>query len=302
MKEQFALKFLSGKYQGGEFPIPEGQELVVGRASEFDMVLVEDMVSRKHAIIQVSQGVLTIEDLGSTNGTFVNGERLEKSAELSVGDRILIGTSILKVVSTSGDKANKAPSQQLPENPVNDKDELSGLLDDARVPDLLALLNSAKKTGRLALNTGKVLGDVYVRDGNVFFATYQNRDDMGPHKALSRVIGWQSGTYRFVPLDPDVDFLFELEEPITQLVSTAQSTFDKFQLLSDKLPDSSCDLTISKPLEANLSDLNASELDIFQLIYNHGKLDPVLDQAITNDPGTAEIIIKLIEKEYVIAF
>ncbi|MEE2901145.1 MAG: FHA domain-containing protein [Myxococcota bacterium] len=302
MKEQFALKFLSGKYQGGEFPIPEGQELVVGRASEFDMVLVEDMVSRKHAIIQVSQGVLTIEDLGSTNGTFVNGERLEKTAELSVGDRILIGTSILKVVSTSGDKANTAPSQQLPENPVNDKDELSGLLEDARVPDLLALLNSAKKTGRLALNTGKVLGDIYVRDGNVFFATYQNRDDMGPHKALSRVIGWQSGTYRFVPLDPDVDFLFELEEPITQLVSTAQSTFDKFQLLSDKLPDSSCDLTISKPLEANLSELSTSELDIFQLIYNHGKLDPVLDQAITNDPGTAEIIIKLIQKEYVIAF
>ena len=302
MKEQFALKFLSGKYQGGEFPIPEGQEVVVGRASEFDMVLVEDMVSRKHAIIQVSQGALTIEDLGSTNGTFVNGERLEKTAELSVGDRILIGTSILKVVSNSNDTANKATSRKLSENPVNDKDELSGLLDDARVPDLLALLNSAKKTGRLALNTGKVLGDIYVRDGNIFFATYQNRDEMGPHKALSRIIGWQSGTYRFVPLEPDVDFLFELEEPITQLVSTAQNTFDKFQLISDNLPDSSCDLTISKPLEANLSDLNASELDIFQLIYNHGKLDRVLDLAITNDPGTAEIIIRLIEKEYVIAF
>ena len=94
------------------------------------------------------------------------------------------------------------------------------------------MLNSAKKTGRLALNTGKKLGDIYVRDGNIFFATYQNRDDMGPHKALSRVIGWQSGTYRFVPLDPDVDFLFELEEPIAKLVSTAQSTFEKFQLLS----------------------------------------------------------------------
>ena len=47
MKDQFALKFLSGKYQGGEFPVPENKELVVGRASEFDMVLVEDMVSEK---------------------------------------------------------------------------------------------------------------------------------------------------------------------------------------------------------------------------------------------------------------
>ena len=302
MKEQFALKFLSGKYQGGEFPIPEGQEIVVGRASEFDMVLVEDMVSRKHAIISLSGGLLKIEDLGSTNGTFLNGERLEKTATLAVGDRILIGTSILKVISNSENSPRKAAPQSFSEAVAHEKDELSGLLDDARVPDLLALLNSAKKTGRLALNTGKLLGDIYVRDGNIFFATYQNSDEMGPHKALSRVIGWQTGTYRFVALDPDVDFLFELEEPITKLVSAAQTTFDKFQLISDKLPDSACDLTISKPLEASLSDLSASELDVFQLIHNHGKLNAVLDHAITNDPATAEIIVKLIEKEYVVVF
>ena len=76
---RLALKFISGKYQGGEFPLNEGQDVVVGRSSELDMVLVEEMVSRKHAVFRFENSVLTVQDLGSTNGTFVNGERIEKA-------------------------------------------------------------------------------------------------------------------------------------------------------------------------------------------------------------------------------
>ncbi|HEY4156893.1 MAG TPA: FHA domain-containing protein, partial [Polyangiaceae bacterium] len=92
---QFALRFISGKYQGGEFPLGEGQEIVIGRSSELDMVLVEEMVSRKHARIALEKSVLSIEDMGSTNGTFVNGEKVERGT-LREGDRVLIGTNILK--------------------------------------------------------------------------------------------------------------------------------------------------------------------------------------------------------------
>src|SRR3712207_855247 len=94
----YALKFISGKYQGGEFPLKADKQIVIGRSSELDMVLVEDMVSRKHARIMVNGiGQISIEDLGSTNGTFVNGEKV-KQATLKEGDRILIGTSILKLI------------------------------------------------------------------------------------------------------------------------------------------------------------------------------------------------------------
>ncbi len=97
-KSTFALKFISGKYQGGEFPLKAEKQIVIGRSSELDMVLVEDMVSRKHARIVVNgTGQISIEDLGSTNGTFVNGEKV-KQATLKEGDRILIGTSILKLI------------------------------------------------------------------------------------------------------------------------------------------------------------------------------------------------------------
>ena len=96
----FALRFISGKYQGGEYPLAESGELVIGRSSDLDMVLIEDMVSRKHAKITLAPGQITISDLGSTNGTFVNGEKV-KRARLKEGDRILIGTSILKLVSVT---------------------------------------------------------------------------------------------------------------------------------------------------------------------------------------------------------
>src|SRR6476646_10829108 len=100
----WALRFISGKYQGGEFPLKMNRQVTIGRSSELDMVLVEDMVSRKHAKITVGPGKVLIEDLGSTNGTFVNGEKI-RQARLKEGDRILIGTSILKLIEQGANTA-----------------------------------------------------------------------------------------------------------------------------------------------------------------------------------------------------
>src|SRR6201995_1795638 len=99
-----ALRFISGKYQGGEYPLGLQEEIIIGRSSELDMVLVEDMVSRKHAKITTDDKAVTIQDMGSTNGTFVNGEKVRK-VELKDGDRILIGTSIIKLVALDGQQA-----------------------------------------------------------------------------------------------------------------------------------------------------------------------------------------------------
>lgn len=93
----YVLRFISGKYQGGEFPLSNGSEVVVGRSSDLDMVLVEDMVSRRHAKIAMNDGNIILQDLGSTNGSFVNGEKV-KRVRLRDGDRVLIGTSIIKLI------------------------------------------------------------------------------------------------------------------------------------------------------------------------------------------------------------
>src|SRR5438034_4365534 len=99
---QWALRFISGKYQGGEFPLRMNREIIIGRSSDLDMVLVEDMVSRRHAKISSTDAEVYIQDMGSTNGTFVNGEKINGRAVLHEGDRILVGTSIIKVVAVEG--------------------------------------------------------------------------------------------------------------------------------------------------------------------------------------------------------
>jgi hypothetical protein len=110
----YAMRFISGKYQGNEYPLHANREIVIGRGSELDIVLVEDMVSRRHAKIVTGEDYVILQDLGSTNGSFVNGERIRKT-RLHEGDRILIGTSILKLVTFKGDDLevpNYTPASQ----------------------------------------------------------------------------------------------------------------------------------------------------------------------------------------------
>src|SRR6201999_4252296 len=141
-RPRFALRFISGKYQGGEFPLRMDREIIVGRSSELDMVLVEDMVSRKHAKITTAGDQIIIQDLGSTNGTFVNGEKIKK-VRLKEGDRILIGTSIIKRVGGApaqvvgeGEAGERREATGQPRNVPGANKPMSGSIDEIPLPDL----------------------------------------------------------------------------------------------------------------------------------------------------------------------
>lgn len=183
-----ALRFISGKYQGGEFPLEEGQQVVVGRSSELDMVLVEEMVSRRHAIISFKGGVMAIEDLGSTNGTFVNGEKVTKTI-LREGDRILIGTNILKVVRLSSQSADSRRNLELMnrrrvtarQRPLGSSPEeaprMTGNLEEIALTDLLQLFGSSRKSGVLVVRTDSRLGKLFLHEGRLHFALIEGQPD-----------------------------------------------------------------------------------------------------------------------------
>ena len=74
----------------------------IGRSSLNDLPIADKMLSRQHArIVRDGNGGLTIEDMGSRNGTFVNGEKLTAVLPLKSGDRITVGGVTLKVESES---------------------------------------------------------------------------------------------------------------------------------------------------------------------------------------------------------
>jgi pSer/pThr/pTyr-binding forkhead associated (FHA) protein len=118
------------------------------------VVLVEDMVSRKHAKISFTNEALLIEDLGSTNGTFVNGEKV-KRARLKEGDRVLIGTSIVRVEASdapagageSREAEARAKMQSVASRTTQVK-TMSGTIDEVPLVDLLQLFATSKKSGR----------------------------------------------------------------------------------------------------------------------------------------------------------
>jgi two-component system cell cycle response regulator len=69
-------------------------QLVLGRGREADVRLQGDGISRKHACVRIEGEIAHFEDLGSTNGSFVNGERVVRHV-LEEGDKLQIGTSVI---------------------------------------------------------------------------------------------------------------------------------------------------------------------------------------------------------------
>jgi pSer/pThr/pTyr-binding forkhead associated (FHA) protein len=301
----FALKFISGKYQGGEFPLKTEKQIVIGRSSELDMVLVEDMVSRKHAKITVAAGKVTIEDLGSTNGTFVNGEKI-KQARLKEGDRILIGTSILKVVHQGADSANvdeAVVKQKLEQAAVQaaarqtKSSSMTGKIEEIPLPDLLQLFHTSKKTGVLQVK-GDQDGKIYLRQGRVYYAVIDDNHALGPQKSFSRVITWERGDFELRPEDPQ-QFMIEMDISTEALLMDSLRLLDEFKRIQTELPPLDGALTLSMPMTAPLRDLTPDQLDVLQLVYNYGSVQGVLDHSDRDDVACATAILHLIKKEYV---
>jgi len=84
------LKVISGKQAGSLIPLPEGKFLI-GREEDCHLRPNSDMVSRHHCVFTVDDYTVRLRDLGSTNGTLVNGERIRTGVMLNPGDVISIG-------------------------------------------------------------------------------------------------------------------------------------------------------------------------------------------------------------------
>jgi two-component system, cell cycle response regulator len=95
----------------GEMHKIEGPEMVIGRANSAAVRLNDDGISRRHCRVLASAGQVLIEDLGSANGTVVNGEMVQQLA-LKEGDKIRLGaTTTLKF--TYQDKLDESFQQQM---------------------------------------------------------------------------------------------------------------------------------------------------------------------------------------------
>jgi hypothetical protein len=90
------LEFLTGPLAGRRVPV-QG-EITVGRA-DTDLELTDAEVSRLHAVLRaLPGGALEVEDLGSTNGTYVDEQRTTRTAMLHPGSELRVGTTVLRLI------------------------------------------------------------------------------------------------------------------------------------------------------------------------------------------------------------
>jgi pSer/pThr/pTyr-binding forkhead associated (FHA) protein len=105
-----------------------GGALVVGRGRDADLVLADELVSRHHARVSPHGSVAVVEDLGSRNGTFVNGEAIHGPTRLAPGDQLQLGVTLVELRS----------ARQIAERPSAVHPVPPPLAVPARTPDYLA--------------------------------------------------------------------------------------------------------------------------------------------------------------------
>jgi pSer/pThr/pTyr-binding forkhead associated (FHA) protein len=105
-----------------------GGAVVVGRGRDADLVLVDELVSRHHARVSPHGPAAVVEDLGSRNGTFVNGEAIHGPTRLEPGDQLQLGVTLVELRS----------ARQIAERPSAVHPVPPPLAVPARTPDYLA--------------------------------------------------------------------------------------------------------------------------------------------------------------------
>ena len=187
------IAIIGGKKSGTKFKINPDQTVTIGREDYCDIAIPEKKISRKHCRIywDPSSNNITIEDLGSMNGTIVNGTRIKKPTLLRNKDSFQVGSSVIEIQQEGGDdqletedsnidadlsafidQTTSIPLDLLPEkseleietigNQLSDDQNitggrlLSGQLDLIPLPDLLQFLETTQKSGHLVLSKKKV--------------------------------------------------------------------------------------------------------------------------------------------------
>lgn len=180
--------------------LPEKGAVAIGRSRSCDLTLQTPDASRRHAEIVSDGSSWLLRDLGSTNGTFLNGERIEER-EISPGDRIEIGGDLVTFcVVDPGLDATAGPASSQAQTVLRERPALGECVtgDLAEIPPyaVLQMLELGVKSGVLELDTPDGPGRLWLAHGSPVHA--ETKTQAGFDAAVT-IANANAGRFRFEP-------------------------------------------------------------------------------------------------------
>jgi hypothetical protein len=176
---------------------------------------------------------------------------------------------------------------------------MSGSIEEIPLPDLLQLLSTSKKSGILTVRSDRGVGKICLRKGQVYYASIDDNFAVRPQKALYRLLIWTQGTFELDPPD-ERQVIEEISESTEALLMEGMRQLDEIRRVEADLPPPGSNLAVPTPLAGRLRDLKPEELDIFQLVLDHGTLGAVLDHFGGSDLDGFVHLIALLKREFVV--
>ncbi len=204
-----------------------GGEVTLGRGSDCTLQLPAAGASRRHASVAWREGRVLLRDLGSTNGTYLNGERVVGEAALASGDRIRIGgLEILYCCVEAGTAVAPVDDSRTLVSfwpgAVPSAEALRG--DLAKVPlfAVLQMLEMGGQSGCLAVGSSDGEGYLWLDAGRVVHAEHAKASGMPAALAIAQAC---EGRFDFAPASPAPEHSFSAS--VTEVILEATRLLDE---------------------------------------------------------------------------
>jgi pSer/pThr/pTyr-binding forkhead associated (FHA) protein len=206
------------------------QPNVIGRQSVCELAIRHEDVSRQHAEVCFEDGKFMLRDLGSTNGTFVNGNEAQGSVALSPGDRIELGSQVVTFCEVEAGETSDDPegAQTVLFEELQPREAFHGDLSQIPPFAVMQILELENKSGILQIDGGEGSCSIWFKDGAPIHA--ESEKSVGFDAALS-VVNANEGRFCFDPQafgqEPTIDC------SVTQLLLEACRMEDEGETVGD---------------------------------------------------------------------
>jgi hypothetical protein len=275
------------------FDLLETFRVAIGRHDSNDLRFNTRNVSNYHAEILIEPEGLVLHDLGSTNGTYVNEERVRRR-KLCHGDRIRIGNNEITVKLTNGEGAKEAEPKAQPAVPASGEFGRDGLNEASlTLKQLLLTISRQSQSMRLVLTRNKSEVAVYLHEGRVIFA---ESGKARAEKALYRAFEWRSGSFKVEPFPANDSVPRTMSVPIETLVDEGVQQAKELDELITKLPPPDAPLRLRESCRMRICDFSPAEMEVFQGLIRGGTLAATIEDSTMTDLRVMSTLHALVTK------